>query len=352
MTAKVTAFRRAAILLPIVLDLPLGRGLVNAVTREPALETSTIAGVSVGVARPGMGGPWPTYLFLTGAHPLRRKEPVVDRLMHGLARAGYLAVAPDLPGLDRGELSVETLEAAVEVAATLIEQRDVRNSRIALIGASTGASVGLLVAAHPKLANHVSVVVAVTPFSDVRKVLCLATTDGYEEPDGLINTYAVAPLLRRAAFRSLLATLPAGEERERLLGLLPENDDQDVRDWLRGQASADATTAAVLDCLSNTEAGRFVSFFEQLPADVKEKLNRLSPLLHAAHIGAPVELVLPPVDEYFPVAEAVSLADAIPEARLTMTATLDHTRPGTRSGRLTDLIRFGKFVVRGLAAAS
>jgi succinate dehydrogenase flavin-adding protein (antitoxin of CptAB toxin-antitoxin module) len=48
----------------------------------------------------------------------------------------------------------------------------------------------------------------------------------------------------RAAFRSLLATLPSDEERERLLGLLPEND-QDVREWLRGQASPDETTPAV-----------------------------------------------------------------------------------------------------------
>jgi pimeloyl-ACP methyl ester carboxylesterase len=352
MTAELKGVRRAAILLPIVLDLPVGRGLVSAVTREPELETNTIAGIPVGIARPGTGGPWPTYLFLTGAHPLRRKEPVVDRLMRGLARAGYLTVTPDLPGLGRGELSVETLEAAVEVATTLTEDRTVRNGRIALIGASTGASVGLLVAAHPKLSKRVSVVVAVTPFSDVRKVLCLATTGGYEEADGLIKTYPVAPLLRRAAFRSLLATLPAGEERRRLLALLPENDDRDVRECIRGQASPDEKTAAVLECLSNPQAERFPSLFDQLPTDVKERLNRLSPLLHAAHIGAPVELVLPPVDEYFPVAEAVSLAEAIPDARLTMTATLDHTRPGALTGRLTDLIRFGRFVVRGLAAAS
>src|SRR4051794_17595459 len=157
MTAQLKGVRRATILLPIVLDLPLGRGLVSAVTREPELETTTIAGVPAGIARPGTGGPWPTYLFLTGAHPLRRKEPVVGRLMHGLARAGYLAVTPDLPGLERGELSVETLEGAVQVAATLIENRDVRNGRIALVGASTGASLGLLVAADPRLANHISV---------------------------------------------------------------------------------------------------------------------------------------------------------------------------------------------------
>src|SRR4051812_16753500 len=351
MRAELRGVRRAAILLPIVLDLPLARGLVGAVTREPELETTMIAGIPVGIARPRTSGPWPTYVFLTGAHPLRRKEPVVDRLMRGLARAGYLAVTPDLPGLGSGELSVETLDAAVEVATTLTRDREVRNGRIALIGASTGASVGLLVAADPELSNHVSVVVAVTPFSDVRKVLCLANTGGYEEPDGLIKAHPVAPLLRRAAFRSLLAALPSGEERERLLAMLPNDDDQDVRECLRGQASAEAKAAAVLECLSNAEAGRFSSLFDQLPADVKEKLNRLSPILHAARIAAPVELVLPPVDDYFPVAEAVLLAQAIPHARLTMTATLDHTRPGALTGRFTDLIRFGRFVIRGLAAA-
>lgn len=351
-TAVLRGIQRAAILLPVVLDLPLGRGLVTAATREPELETTSLGAVQVGIARPGTAAPWPTYLFLTGAHPLRRKEPVVDRLMSGLARAGYLAVTPDLPGLDRGELSVETLDAAVRVAAALIEDRRVRNGRIALAGASTGASLGLLVAASPDVADHVSVVVAVTPFSDVRKLLCLATTGSYKERDGLVTDYPVAPLLCRAAFRSLLAALPAAEERERLLALIPETDEQDVRECLRGQASPDQRCAAVLDVLSNTDSERFSSFFEQLPADVKAKLDRLSPLAHAARIAAPVELVLPPVDEYFPVAEAVSLAEAIPDARLTMTATLDHTRPGARTGRLTDLVRFGRFVVRGLSAAS
>jgi hypothetical protein len=54
---------------------------------------------------------------------------------------------------------------------------------------------------------------------------------------------------------------------------------------------------------------------------------------------------------YFPLAEAVALADALPNVRLTVTRTLDHTRPTASLTRLRDFAAFGRFVVRGLAAA-
>ena len=66
---------------------------------------------------------------------------------------------------------------------------------------------------------------------------------------------------------------------------------------------------------------------------------------------APVEIVVPPADVYFPLGEARALADALPRAHLTVTGTLDHTRPDLSLGRLRDLVSFGRFVVRGLAAA-
>ena len=58
---------------------------------------------------------------------------------------------------------------------------------------------------------------------------------------------------------------------------------------------------------------------------------------------------MPPRDEYFPLGEARSLAAALPNVRLTVTGTLDHTRPSL--GRLADFRSFLGFVVRGLAAA-
>lgn len=272
--------------------------------------------------------------------------------MVGLARAGYLAVTPDLPGLDNGEITVETLEAATAVAQAVVGRRDVRGHRVALLGASTGASLSLLVAARPEVADHVSVVIAVTPFADVEKIICLATTGAYDEGDGRLATRPVSPLLRRVVVRSLIAALPPDGERERLLSMLPDTDDEDVLAQLRSYSPFCEEDAALLSCLLNVDSARFGPLYEALPSHVRKTLERLSPLRQASHVRAPVELIVPPTDEYFPIGEALTLAREIPEARLTMTATLDHTRPGINSGRIVDLIRFGRFAVRGLAAAS
>ena len=61
---------------------------------------------------------------------------------------------------------------------------------------------------------------------------------------------------------------------------------------------------------------------------------------------------MPPSDVYFPLGEANALAAALPNVRLTVTGTLDHTRPQLSLGRLRDLRAFDGFVVRGLGAAA
>jgi hypothetical protein len=55
---------------------------------------------------------------------------------------------------------------------------------------------------------------------------------------------------------------------------------------------------------------------------------------------------------YFPLGEARALADALPRAHLTVTATLDHTRPQASVAHLRSLLRFDRFVVRGLRTAA
>jgi hypothetical protein len=71
----------------------------------------------------------------------------------------------------------------------------------------------------------------------------------------------------------------------------------------------------------------------------------------AAGIVAPVELVVPPADEYFPFGEAAALAAAVPHAKLTVTRVLDHTRPSLSRDTVREFATFDRFVVRSLAVA-
>jgi pimeloyl-ACP methyl ester carboxylesterase len=344
---------RALILVAIVLDLRrLGR-LVRALTAEPRVESIAVRGVAVEVVRPGGEGPWPAWVFINGAHPQRRREPVVTRLSRGLARAGFIVFVPDLPGLGEGTITNHTLESAQLVAAAAAAHPDVRRGRVALIGASTGAGLALLTAAHEGLADRVSVVAAVAPFADLERMICLATTRSYSE-DGRFTPYAVTPLHRRVVARSVAATISNPAERERLLTALAasEADEQsDPIDQLPGDLES-PEGRVVLALLRNDDPERFAVAYGDLAPEVRDRLALLSPLRACARVTAPVEIVVPPRDEYFPLGEARALAAALPRAHLTVTATLEHTRPGASLKHIRSLLRFDRFVVRGLRTAA
>lgn len=352
---EIRAVPRAAVLLAVVLDV---RGLAKAVRRitaEPRVESLEIEGVPVDLVRPGRHGPWPCWVFVTGAHPERRREPVVQRLAHGLARSGYVCLVPDLPGLGEGKVGAATLQGAHAVIRAALERPDVLAGRIALCGASTGAGLAVIAAGHPELSARISVVAAVTPYAHLTKIVCLATTARYAG-DGVAGEQEqqVTALLRRAVARSLCATLPDARERDDLLARLA--DESDEIDPLEPFVTIEVTglspaARAIVQLLRNRDHARFQELFEALPSDVHSLLATLSPLSVAADVRARVEIVVPPTDIYFPIAEARALASELPDARLTVTATLDHTRPTLSLRSIPDLLRFQGFVVRGLARA-
>jgi pimeloyl-ACP methyl ester carboxylesterase len=342
---------RALVLLAIVLELPLVARAVRRLTPEPETRELDVGGVPVALLHPPGAGPWPAWLFVNGAHPERRREPVVARLAEGLARAGYLVAMPDLPGLGDGRITTRTLDAAAAVTDATVRLPETRGGRVALIGASTGAGLALLVAARDVLADRISGVAAVAPFGDLERVVCLATTGCYVEGDAFAR-YEVTDLHRRVVAGSLVSLLPSGDDRERLLAELDRNPNGG--DPLAALATVHGLAAdarSVVRLLVNGDPERFRDLYTELPASLRSTLARLSPVAASGAVRAPVEVVVPPADVYFPLGEALAVADALPCARLTITRTLDHTRPQASFGRLQDFRRFGGFVVRGLANA-
>ncbi|MFN2467227.1 MAG: alpha/beta hydrolase family protein [Gaiellaceae bacterium] len=344
---------RTGILIGLALDVPLVAPLVRAVTREPRAEAVTVDGVPSEITMPGGEGPWPAWIFVTGAHPERRREPIVQRLAQALARAGYIVLVPDLPGLGQGEINARTLDSANAAVDFMLRRSDVRGGRVGLCGASTGASVALLAAGRPETADRISVVAAISPWADLAKMVCLATTRSYPSGDGF-EPYPAAPLLRRVVARSMLATLGAGDERNRLLAevgdITREDGDPLERLALVDLDGLGPEARAIVRLLTSSDCSGFRSLCEALPDGTAALLDAMSPLRTAASVRAPVELAVPLGDPYFPPGEAETLAGALRNVRLTVTSTLDHTRPMLSRARPRAFARFSGFVRRGLAA--
>jgi hypothetical protein len=341
------AWMRAALVVATLLRAP-GAG---AATTTP-LGKVEVAGVRTLVARPRGAGPFPAIVFANAAHEAGSAEPVARTLIEALARSGFVVLAPELPGLRRGEITEATLQATTELVREAAGRPDLTTGRVALVGASTGAALSILAAADPALADRVSVVGAVAPFADLENVFRLATT-GFYARDGCLLAYPVVPRLAVGAARSLALTLPAGPGRTALLDALPAADD------LRGDPlarlslpSLDRDAAAVAALLANRDPRRFDGLFRALPARTRALTEALSPVRVVGRLGIPVEIAVGPKDRYFPPVECEALAKSGPTVRLTVTATLDHARPRLVAHDVRDAARFAHFVARVLEEAA
>jgi pimeloyl-ACP methyl ester carboxylesterase len=305
------------------------------------------------VVRPSTRPPWPAILFVNGATPEGRAHAVVRRLAASLARAGHVVFIPDLPGIAIGELSPRTLGAAVECATRGAAVAETRDGRIGLVGVSIGGTVALLVATAPELAGRVSVVAAIAPFTDLEKVMMLATTGSYPG-GGCLEPYPVPPSLAVGLARSLVAGMSPTPD-VRALGSALERLDPLSSDPLRPLRESpcrslgpDAGPAQAL--LLNRDPSRFADLYAALPADVRRVVAMLSPLRSAARLTAPVEIATAPRDKYFPLAESLALQREAPHVRITVTSALAHATPRMRN--LVAFARLESFFARSLSAAS
>jgi pimeloyl-ACP methyl ester carboxylesterase len=339
---------RAVVVLSRTEELPVLAWTVGVLTDEPRVDERVVGGAPSTVVRPGAGeGPWPAIVFVNGATRRGRHHPTVQRLARGLARAGFIVVVPDLPGLRLGEITSTTAAATIRVARATADSPDARDGRVGFYGVSVGATLALLAAQSRALANRVTVVGGEAPWVDLRRIVRLTTTGWY---DG--ERYETDPYAKLAAARSLAAALAPGAERARLLRQLESIDDNHPAP-LAGLDPAEyrGAAAALVTLLTNRSAHRFSALYARLPARQRAAVRSLSPLERASRLRMPIELATAPHDKYFPPAESYALARAAPHVRVTVTSTLEHAVPELSLGDVADLGRFNAFVVRYLRLA-
>ena len=246
-----------------------------------------ITGVDALIAEPRRGSDR-VVVFANAATPRGIDESAVGRLVGGLASAGFLAIAPELPHVRRGEVTTATVDTLVAVA-------EAGEGAVILVGASTGAGLAILAAADPRLTPRVSAVMSIAPFASLREILRMATTGHYRNV-----RFDAVPLVATATARSLIASAP--------------------------------TDPAVAALLSNRDPRRFDVLFAELAPATRALVEELSPAARIGDIRAPVEILSSPYDAFFPAEEARLLAAAGRNVRLTETTALDHVRPRIRPG--------------------
>jgi pimeloyl-ACP methyl ester carboxylesterase len=351
----VDAQARAAIVISSVLEAPVLTPAAAGVSGEPSFEDVPVAGTPALVARPAGEGPWPAIFLVNGSVREGRKLPEVRNLAEGFARAGYLVVVPDLPGLTEARITPQTADATTQVAREISGWPDVEDGKVALVGVSTGATLALLAAEDPELKGKVSLIAGVAPYSNIKTVLSLATTGHYRRSDGELIRYEADSFLAYVIARSLVAALPPGEDKLTLSAELERvgRESPDPLSGLRARRTDDLGPGArsVVRMLANRNPERFAALYANLPDDVRQDLEELSPLAGTGRIHVPVELATGPRDKYFPPSQSYALERIAPQRRVTVTEALDHARLEVSPGDVPAFATFDAFVVRSLRTA-
>jgi pimeloyl-ACP methyl ester carboxylesterase len=346
---------RAAVVISSVLEAPILTPAAEAVSGEPGLEDVPVAGEPALVARPAGDGPWPAIFLVNGAVREGRKLPEVRNLAEGFARAGYLVVVPDLPGLREARITPKTADATTQVAREISGRPDVEDGEVVLVGVSTGATLALLAAEDPALRGKVSLIAGVAPYSNIKTVLSLATTDHYRRSDGELIRYEADSFLSYVTARSLVAALPPGEDERTLSEVLERacRKCPDPLSGLRARRTDDLGPGArsVVKLLANRNPERFAALYAELPDEVHHDLEELSPLAGTGRIRAPVELATGPRDKYFPPSQSYALERVAPQRRVTVTGALDHAKLEVSLEDIPAFATFDAFVVRSLRTA-
>lgn len=355
----VVAQARVVVAVSTTLELPVLADIVDLLTGEPLVaDERPVVGVETRIFESSAGGPRPVIVLINGATPLGQEEPGVARLGRGLARAGYRVYLPDLPGLREGMISAHTISSTVEVALAAARDAKTRGGRVGLVGVSVGASLALLAAQEPELENRLTVVAGLAPYTDVRNAVRLATTGTYSNGWESVP-YRSRPYLTLIMARSLADRL-AGADRETFLAALPsieeyhppEDEAPDPLGALRRRPKEDFTAEArpLIELLTNRDPERFDRLYERLSVEMREDLERLSPVAGGRGVYVPVELATGPDDEYFPAFESRRYAQVAPRARATVTPALSHAEAVISPRELRGLLQFNGFVVRALRA--
>jgi hypothetical protein len=200
-----------------------------------------------------------------------------------------------------------------------------------------------------ELARRISVVAAVVPFADIERLACRDDISLRAERHGAaIRGDPTDATGGRSLARGCASGRRGPLGPPRPLARAGPDDLDAVRclsTWTRARPAAKSVVS-----LPNDDNERFPSLFRDLPTGITRRRSCLGRACSCGARSGGGDRASD--DPYFPLPEAEAVVELVPEARLTVTRVLDHTRPSLALSHIGDFARFLGWVRRCLRAAS
>lgn len=266
-------------------------------------------------------------VLVPGLSRAGKDHPAFQRMASSLARAGFLVLAPDLPGLRAFHVSEADVERIVRAVQALAREAP---PPIGVFGFSFGAGPALLAAADPRVRDTVAFAGSFAGYWDLASVISFTTTGWFEE-EGQWQWASQQSGNRWKLLAALAPYASSPGERARLQRLADRklmDTDADLRGerWrLRGEGWR------FLAVVENRQRDRVPGLLASLSPRVRARLWRLSPARSIQALRARLYVVHGRDDDSIPYTESVKLARAAPNlGRLVIFDAFTHALPSER----------------------
>jgi len=220
-----------------------------------------------------------------------------------LARAGYVALIPQLDNLCRFRLHPDDIEALVASFQYLSRQK-FTSDKIGMMGVCLSAPLVLLAAAEPSISQDIAVISSWGSYYNIKDWVQAVITE-HCTYRGETKPWKPRVALAEEVFNWLIELVPSPSDRVC------------IEEMLRESSSASAETSlspsgrAMYELLTNRDPERVGELWARLDHKTQQTLASLSPHLRIDQLQAKMVIIHTLVDDAIPSVESLKLADAI-----------------------------------------
>jgi hypothetical protein len=291
--------------------------------------------------RPGCYGGIVLYIGLGPEHG----DPHLDRISRAFARNGYVVLIPVSDAMINYRLDADEHEIAASAFEFLQFMPEVDQQRVGMFGISVGGAIVANAAQEFRIQDEVSMVLSLGGYYDARMVLGQMGVGAFEV-EGAWKEWEPSSTTFRATRNSIVPYMPS-DDRAALWQMFTP-DATEIPDGL----SSDGRSLAAV--LTNDDPQLIDPLIDELPHDVLEFLDRISPASDLMQLEADTYLLHDRYDHVLPYSESVRFSQdaqlaGLDQVHLTIIEQFHHVRPdedGSRVSLMADGARLFKLIYR------